>query len=79
MFEPNTGTPEATLRPSSTRKHIRAPRSASKSFETPVNQGNHWDISDGSIVLPETQVQESTEETDDVDEIEYMAPNNLGQ
>jgi hypothetical protein len=69
-------TPDALLRPSSTRKNVRAPRSASKNFETPDNQGNHWDVSDVSIVMPEAQVQETIIE-DDYDEIEYMAPNTL--
>lgn len=70
-------TPDALLRPSSTRKHVRPPRSASKSFETPVNNGNHWDVSDLSIVMPEAQAPEAIVE-DDYDEIEYMPPNNLG-
>ena len=82
LVEPDTllrfeRTPESLLRPSSLRKHVRAPRSASRSFETPPNQGNHWDISEGSIVIPESEVQEITA-LDDHDEIEYMPPNTLG-
>lgn len=55
------------------------PRSASKSFETPLNSGNHWDVSDVSIVLQDTEVvaQEAAIEHD-YDDIEYMAPNTLG-
>ncbi|RDB15593.1 hypothetical protein Hypma_004049 [Hypsizygus marmoreus] len=71
-----TKTPDALLRPSTARKHVRVPRSASKSFETPMNNGHHWDVSELSIVLPEAQVQETMPEEDD-DEIEYMAPNTL--
>jgi hypothetical protein len=72
-------TPESLLRPSSLRKHVRVPRSASKSFETPLNKGHHWDISEGSIVISESQVQETvTEPENDYDEIEYMPPNTLG-
>lgn len=69
------------LRPSSTRKHIRVPRSASKSFETPQSQGNHWDVSDISIECPDVGaavVNESIEE-EDYDEIEYMPPTAVGK
>jgi hypothetical protein len=72
-------TPGTLLRPSSTRKHIRVPRSASKSFETPQSQGQHWDVSDVSIECPETAVvNESIEEEDD-GEIEYMPPSAIGK
>lgn len=67
----------ALQRPSSTRKHVRAPRSATKSFETPMNQGKHWDVSDEDIVVPVSQPQEILED-EDFDEIEYMPPNTLG-
>lgn len=63
------------LRPSSTRKNVRVPRSASKSFETPANGGHHWDVSDMSIVMPDSQVAVLEEEAgEDHDEIEYMPP-----
>ncbi|KAF5386070.1 hypothetical protein D9615_002689 [Tricholomella constricta] len=75
LLHPNK-TPDSQLRPSSARKHVRVPRSASRSFETPVNNGNHWDVSELSIVIPEAQNQETLPE-DDHDEIEYMPPNNL--
>ncbi|KAG0707058.1 hypothetical protein DFH29DRAFT_770669, partial [Suillus ampliporus] len=67
-------TPGALLRPSSARKHVRLPRSASKSFQTPVTGGNHWDVSDIDI-NPEVAVapNQSIEE-EDYDEIEYMPP-----
>ncbi|KAF8149410.1 hypothetical protein B0H34DRAFT_679211 [Crassisporium funariophilum] len=74
------GTPDSVQRPSSMRKHIKQPRGSIKSFETPMNQGNHWDVSDGDIVLPsdmQAVVQETILEDDDFDEIEYMAPNTL--
>ena len=71
-------------RPSSTRKHVKHPRSATQNFETPMNRGgNHWDISDGDLVLPAdmqpTLQNTVTENDDDYDEIEFMAPNTLGK
>jgi hypothetical protein len=48
-----------------------------------MNRGNHWDISDGDLVLPadmQTALQDTiTENDDDFDEIEFMAPNTLGK
>jgi hypothetical protein len=75
-------TPDSVQRPSSTRKHVKHPRSATQNFETPMNRGNHWDISDGDIVLPEDMqpaLQDTIIEKDDFDEIEFMAPNTLGK
>ena len=76
-------TPDSAQRPSSTRKHVKHPRSATQNFETPMNQGNHWDVSDGDIVLPadmQPALQDTiTENDDDFDEIEFMAPNTLGK
>ncbi|KDQ27417.1 hypothetical protein PLEOSDRAFT_158698 [Pleurotus ostreatus PC15] len=66
------------LRPSSTRKHARAPRSASKNFETPQTNGNHWDVADVSICQPEVDVEGAVDEPDH-DEIEYMPPKPLEQ
>ena len=79
-------TPDSAQRPSSTRKHVKLPRSATQNnnFETPMNQGNHWDISDGDLVLP-ADMQPALQDTiaiennDDFDEIEFMAPNTLGK
>lgn len=67
-------------RPSSMRKHIKHPRMSGKALETPMNTGNHWDISDGDIVLEATpQLQEPIlEQEDDQDEVEYGPPNTLG-
>ncbi|KAF5348144.1 hypothetical protein D9756_010788 [Leucocoprinus leucothites] len=66
-----------SARASSTRRHSRAPK-PSVAFQTPANQGNHWDVSDGDIVVPEMeQVLEIEEEFDDSEEIEYMPPNTL--
>lgn len=63
------------LRPSSTRKHIRVPRSASKSFETPQTRtGNHWDISDASIEVAEVPVLNESIQEEDYDEVEYAPP-----
>lgn len=68
-----------SARASSTRRHSRAPK-PSVAFQTPANQGNHWDVSDGEIVVPEMeQVLEIEEEFDDSEEIEYMPPNTLGK
>jgi hypothetical protein len=72
-------TPGALLRPSSTRKHIRVPRSASKSFETPKSQGNHWDVSDISIEGPDTAAVNEAIEEEDNDEIEFMPPSAVGE
>ena len=76
-------TPDSAQRPSSTRKHVKHPRSATQNFETPMNQGNHWDVSDGDLVLP-ADMQPAlhdtiAEDNDDFDEIEFMAPNTLGK
>ncbi|KAJ2919917.1 hypothetical protein MD484_g510, partial [Candolleomyces efflorescens] len=69
-------TPEIQ-RPSSTRRHSRSIRkSVGQNFETPVNNGRHWDVGDIDVGSPEVQVQETIPE-DDYDEIEYMAPNTL--
>jgi hypothetical protein len=76
LLDPDGGeTPGAPLRPSSTRTHIRVPRSGSKSPETPPNIS--WVISDGDVSAgpPESQTVEEAERTaEDYDEIEYMPP-----
>ncbi|KAG6828890.1 hypothetical protein H0H92_006396 [Tricholoma furcatifolium] len=69
-------TPESQRRPSSTRKQDRVSRSAEKAFVTPLNNGNHWDVSDLSIVVPEAELAEELLQ-DDYDELEYMPPNTL--
>jgi hypothetical protein len=74
------GTPDSIQRPSSMRKHLKQPRNSGKKFETPVNNGNHWDVSDGDIVLLDAQAvpEPIVEGEDDLDEVEYGAPNTLG-
>ncbi|KAL4073740.1 hypothetical protein J3A83DRAFT_4371037 [Scleroderma citrinum] len=64
---------DGALRTSSTRKHDRLPRSASKTFETPVTSGNHWDVSDIDIEVGGVVVNQSLQE-EDYDEVEYMPP-----
>src|ERR1700722_3535361 len=67
---------------SSTRKHIRVPRSASRSFETPPNKGNHWEANYIGISLQEAQAQaivEVEEGKEDYEEIEYMPPRPIGK
>ncbi|KAF8196535.1 hypothetical protein BJ912DRAFT_900319 [Pholiota molesta] len=77
--ESESGTPDSAQRPSSMRKHIKHPRnSGGKAFETPANRGNHWDVSDGDIVIPDVQPETIVEdEGDDMDEVEYGPPNTL--
>lgn len=74
------GTPGSGQRPSSMRKHIKHPRISGKALETPTNNGNHWDVSDGDIVLESQALQQETilEQEDDLDEVEYGPPNTLG-
>lgn len=76
-------TPGAVLRPSSTRKSLRAPRLSDSGgrtrafeFKTPVTNGNHWDVSDGELDVHEVvaEAQEAQLEVEDYDEIEYMPP-----
>ncbi|KAF7972607.1 hypothetical protein HWV62_17424 [Athelia sp. TMB] len=64
------------LRPSSARKHDRMP-SATKNFQTPQTQGNHWDVSETEIECPETVAVNLSIEEEDYDEIEYMPPSAI--
>ncbi|OCH88635.1 hypothetical protein OBBRIDRAFT_888955 [Obba rivulosa] len=74
------GTPGTALRPSSTRKSLRAPRSAGKlalDFKTPVTRGNHWDVSDGDVSVGGAEVgaeERGAVLEEDYDEIEHMPP-----
>ena len=61
------------------RKHIRIPRSASKSFETPVSKGNPYDVSDTSIEIADIVEKKQVVREEDYDEIEYMAPSAIGK
>jgi hypothetical protein len=77
-------TPDSVQRPSSMRKHVKHPRNATQNFETPMNRNrvNHWDISDGDIVLPadmQPAPQDTITENEDPDEIEFMPPNTLSE
>ncbi|TFY59339.1 hypothetical protein EVG20_g7830 [Dentipellis fragilis] len=66
---------DGALRPSSTRKSIRGRRSSGPHFETPVTNGNHWDVSEGEIEVAGVEaVKEEEAEVEDFDEIEYMPP-----
>ena len=65
--------------PSSARKKLRFPRSASKGFETPLTNGDHWNVSDVSIDLCENGLAEVMENEPDYDEIEYMPPKATGK
>lgn len=58
----------------SARRHVRLPRSASKSFETPVNAGNHWDTSEIDIIEVGGATVNHSYEEEDYDEVEYMPP-----
>ncbi|KAG6329749.1 hypothetical protein ID866_9342 [Astraeus odoratus] len=64
---------DGSVRTHSARKHVRLPRSASKSFETPVTTGNHWDVSDIDIEVAGAVGDQSLQE-EDYDEVEYMPP-----
>lgn len=67
------------LPPSSTRKKQRVPRSASKSFETPVTRGDHWNVSDLSIEVGGSSLEEVHEDGPDYSEPEYMPPTAISK
>lgn len=74
---------DSMKRPSSLRKHLKLPRnSTQKNFETPMNNGRHWELSDEDIdvcdLQPVLQEVNIVEEDIGSDEIEYCAPNTLG-
>lgn len=69
----NRPPPDESHHANSARRHVRLPRSASKSFETPVNAGNHWDTSEIDIEVGSATVNHSYEK-EDYDEVEYMPP-----
>lgn len=93
-FTPHPSTlldaPGSVLRPSSTRKSLRVPRSSSKSFETPDTNGRrpHWDVSfndgldeDVSMEVPgssEAIAEEIEVDEDDPTELEVMQPPSKG-
>jgi hypothetical protein len=61
---------------SSTRKKLRLPRSASKSFQTPDTKGNHWDVSDASVEA--SMIEEASITEEDYDDVEYGPPTAIG-
>ncbi|KAH9961578.1 hypothetical protein BC827DRAFT_1202994 [Russula dissimulans] len=68
-------TPGHALLPSSARKTVRGRYSSGPIFETPVSNGNHWDVLDDAIIAPVAQeVQGELVQSEDYDEIEYMPP-----
>lgn len=74
-------TPGSLLLPSARRKSLRLPRSASKKFTTPTQQGNHWDVSDGEVDADVStgSAEAQDAEVEDYDEIEYMPPKVPGE
>lgn len=79
----DAGQTETPLQPPSTsRKKLRIPRSASKSFETPVTKGDHWNVSDVSIDvdgLNLDEVKEDDTNEPDYSDPEYMPPTAIGE
>ena len=67
--------------PSATRKKLRSPR-ISNNFQTPITKGDHWDVSDVSIMeeLPALNGPNdmNANESDD-SEPEYMPPRVVGE
>ncbi|EJD02701.1 uncharacterized protein FOMMEDRAFT_28406 [Fomitiporia mediterranea MF3/22] len=62
--------------PSSSRKKLRQPR-VSKSFQTPVTKGDHWNVSDVSIEAGNStlgEIDEGDANEPDDSEPEYMPP-----
>ncbi|KAJ6507438.1 hypothetical protein C8R47DRAFT_1192118 [Mycena vitilis] len=68
--------PASAARASSGRTHARAPRlSANINFQTPLINGNPWDVSESEIAPPEVVAPHiAAPEPDEYDEIEYMPP-----
>jgi hypothetical protein len=72
-------TPGHALLSSSVRKTVRGRHGSGPLFETPVTNGNYWDVVEHDIAVPaapEAQGEEVQQE--DYDEIEYMAPTAIG-
>jgi len=68
-------TPGHALLPSSARKTVRGRHSSGPVFETPVPNGNHWDVIEHDITAPVSpEAQGEGGQLEDYDEIEYMAP-----
>ncbi|KAJ7131619.1 hypothetical protein C8R46DRAFT_970854 [Mycena filopes] len=76
LYSNSNPAPDSAARVSSARAHVRAPRlSANTNFETPLLNGNPWDVSEVEIVLPDTVAE--VLESEDYDEIEYMPPKSV--
>ena len=72
-------TPGHALLSSSVRRTVRGRYSSGPVFETPVTNGNHWDVIEGDIAVPVApEAQGERVQQEDYDEIEYMAPTAIG-
>ncbi|VDC07572.1 unnamed protein product [Peniophora sp. CBMAI 1063] len=68
-------TPGHLLRPSSMRQSTRRRSSGRPNvFETPMNAGDHWNVSDTEVEVDAVEEEPELAPTDDFDEIEYMPP-----
>ncbi|KAJ7466939.1 hypothetical protein FB451DRAFT_1401796 [Mycena latifolia] len=75
----NTPVSDSVPRASAGRTYVRAPRLSviqQNTFETPLNNGRHWDVSEAEISVPEVWADSPAGglELDDYDEVEYMPP-----
>ncbi|TCD68545.1 hypothetical protein EIP91_010470 [Steccherinum ochraceum] len=75
-------TPGAYLRPSSSRKSLRASRTSGSGqkmlFKTPATNGRHWEVNEEDLQIMQEAEPEPEVEVDDYDEIEYMPPKVSG-
>lgn len=72
-------TPGHLLRPSSMRQSTRRRSSGRPNvFETPMNAGDHWNVSDTEGEVDVVEEEPEPAPTDDYDEIEYMPPTAVG-
>ena len=69
--------------PSSSRKKLRVPRfsNSKQVFETPITAGDHWNVSDISIEVSSSNLDDVEESTDEPDysDLEYMPPKMKGE
>ena len=73
-------TPGHLLRPSSMRQSTRRRSSGRPNvFETPMNAGDHWNVSDTEMEVDAVEEEVEAAPTDDYDEIEYMPPTAIGK
>jgi hypothetical protein len=66
--------------PSSTRKKLKLPSSATKLFDVtpPSKMTGNWDISDGSFELGSPTLEDAPALEEEPDEPEYMPPTAMG-